>query len=97
MLDSQLEISDRVDRICEGLIPYFKELVVRTGENNSSTIVDFLLAIKIENNISECTKSNYIVTLSFLSTFHKNEPFKNNSKNSKACFTIPIVQSNNLL
>ncbi|MGA9927911.1 MAG: hypothetical protein WBP96_04845, partial [Nitrososphaeraceae archaeon] len=64
MLNSQIEIPDRVGRICEGLIPYFKELIVRTGENNSNTIIDFLIAIKIENNISECTKSNYIVTIS---------------------------------
>ena len=76
MLKSQIEIPDRVGRICEGLIPYFKELVVRTGENNSSTIVDFLLAIRIENNISLSTKSNYIVTISFLSSFHKNKLFK---------------------
>jgi integrase len=62
--------------ICEGLIPYFKELIVRTGENNSSTIIDFLLAIRIENNISLSTKSNYIVTISFLSSFHKNKLFK---------------------
>jgi integrase len=75
VLKSQIEIPDRVGRICEGLIPYFMELIVRTGENNSSTIVEFLLAIKIENNVSECTKSNYIVTLSFLSAFHKNKVF----------------------
>lgn len=76
MLNSQVEISDRIGMVCEGLIPYFKELIVRTGENNSSTIVDFLLAIRIENNISDSTKSNYIVTISFLSSFHKNKPFK---------------------
>ena len=76
VLNSQIEIPDRIVMICEGLIPYFKELIMRTGENNSGTIVDFLLAIKIENNISESTKSNYIVTISFLSSFHKNKPFK---------------------
>jgi integrase len=75
VLNSQIEIPDRVGRLCAGLIPYFKELIVRTGVNNSSTIVEFLLAIKIENNISECTKSNYIVTLSFLCSFHKNKAF----------------------
>ena len=76
MLNSQIEISDRISIICEGLIPYFKELIVRTGETNSSTIIDFLLAIRIENNISLSTKSNYIVTISFLSSFHKNKLFK---------------------
>ena len=80
MLNSQIEIPDRVGRICEGLIPYFKELIVRTGENNSNTIIDFLIAIKIENNISECTKSNYIVTISFLSSIHKNKMFKEMSR-----------------
>ena len=75
MRTSQIEIPDRVGMICEGLTHYFKELIVRTGESNSSTIVEFLLAIKIENNISKYTKINYIVTISFLSSFHKNKAF----------------------
>jgi integrase/recombinase XerD len=86
VLNSQTEIPDRVNRICEGLIPYFKLLISRTGEKNSSTIVDFLLAIKIENNISECTKSNYIVTVSFLSLFHKNKAFKQMSRDDILSF-----------
>ena len=86
MLKSQIEIPDRVGRICESLIPYFKELIVRTGKNNSNMIVDFLIAIKIENNISECTKSNYIVTISFLSSFHKNKEFNEMSRNDILSF-----------
>ena len=75
MRTSQIEIPDRVGMICEDLTYYFKELIVKTGESNSSTIVEFLLAIKIENNISKYTKINYIVSISFFSTFHKNKAF----------------------
>ena len=70
----------RLDEICQGLQPFMKShLMERISRENASTIIEYLLALKTEINLSLVYREAVINTLTNLAKFHDggNKPFKN--------------------
>jgi site-specific recombinase XerD len=69
--DSSLE--RKISLITEGLSPQFADRLCKIRRDNSAAIVDFVLSMKTEINLSYNHIKNNIVVLTLLSQFHNNE------------------------
>jgi hypothetical protein len=58
----------------------FKDITQNVSPENALSIVEYLLAMKIETNISDSYRMNTINTLSLFSKFSKNKPFTQMSR-----------------
>jgi len=73
----------RLDEICEGLQPHVKRhLLEKISQENTSTIIEYVLALKTETNLSLVYKEAVVNTLSTLAKFHGgSKSFKNMTRN----------------
>lgn len=67
----------RLDEVCEGLQPFTKRhLLEKVSRENASTIIEYVLALKAETNLSLVYKEAVINTLTTLAKFHPGKSFK---------------------
>jgi integrase/recombinase XerD len=86
----------KINLITEGLEPRYSNLLVNISKENAIAIVDFVLNINIEVNLSDNHKRNYISLLSQLSKFyHNKKSFKEMSKQDILLFLDSFRKSEN--
>lgn len=82
---SEPNFERRLDEICEGLQPYTKRhLLEKVSQENASTIIEYINALKTETHLSISYKQTAIDTLTTLAKFHNDngsKSFKNMSRN----------------
>ena len=73
----------RLDEICEGLQSHVKRhLLEKISQENTSSIIEYVLALKTETNLSLVYKEAFVNTLSTLAKFHGgSKSFKNMTRN----------------
>jgi hypothetical protein len=70
-------LDGKIDEITEGLIAsYGKNLRLLNDEQNISSIVDYIRALKTETSLSDHYRKDNIHVLTRLSKFYNNKPFK---------------------
>jgi site-specific recombinase XerD len=90
VLKSQYRVQkqSKIDLICEGLIPFFRTQLERTGSTNRDTITDFVYSCLEASNIQPNTRKGYVSTLCNFSLLHDNRPFKEMKKDDVLKFLI---------
>ena len=77
----------RMDNALDGLQPYFYDhLKNRISKTNAISIVDYILAMKVETNLSIDHRRGVITTLKLLSQFLEDKPFKEMTRNDILSF-----------
>jgi hypothetical protein len=72
--DVDLFLERKIRLVTEGLShQYTDRLYNKISKENALSIIDFILSMKIETNLSNHHIKNNIMALSLLSQFHKNE------------------------
>lgn len=67
----------RLNNALDGLEDYYYDhLKNRISKSNALTIVDYVLAMKVETNLSTNHKRGVVTALKLLSQFLDNKPFK---------------------
>ena len=67
----------RLNNALDGLEPYYLDhLKNRLSKSNALTIADYILAMKVETNLSTNHKRSIITSLKLVSQFLDNKPFK---------------------
>jgi hypothetical protein len=70
-------LSSKLDQATAGLQAYYCRLLAeRIPDGAAETIADYLLAMKIEKNLSDCYREIIIKALCQLSTFNKFKDWK---------------------
>jgi hypothetical protein len=70
-------INKKLQTATSGLQKYlYKQLTEQVSKENSLTIADYILAQKIEVNLSDTYRANILTTLITISKFHANKLFK---------------------
>ena len=74
--DYQTIVNRKIDLVTAGLPSFiFRDIIQNVSPENALNIVEYVLAMKIETNISDSYRMNTINTLSLFSNFSKNKPF----------------------
>jgi integrase len=74
--DHQTIVNRKIDLATAGLYSFiFKDITQNVSSENALNIVEYVIAMKIETNISDSYRMNTINTLSLFSKFSKNKPF----------------------
>jgi hypothetical protein len=77
----------RMDNALDGLQPYFYDhLKNRIPKTNAISIVAYILAMKVEANLSIDHRREVITTLKLLSQFLEDKPFKEMTRNDILSF-----------
>ncbi len=72
----QTTVNGKIDLATAGLPSFiFKDITQNVSPENALNIVEYVLAMKIETNISDSYRMNTITTLSLFSKFSKNKAF----------------------
>jgi hypothetical protein len=74
-LQSAQQSNDNIESITSGLQQHVVNMLRKQSIQNAETIADYVLAITMEVNPSIQHKSSQIVTLCYISNFHKQKPF----------------------
>ena len=70
-INSNRNLERRLDEVCEGLPPYMKRhLLEKISQENASTIVEYVQALRMETNLSIFYQQAVIDTLTTLAKFH---------------------------
>jgi integrase/recombinase XerD len=81
----------RLNNALDGLEEYFYDhLKNRISKLNALTIVDYILAMKVETNLSPNHKRGVVTSLKLLSQFLDNKPFKEMTKEDLLAFLDSI-------
>jgi hypothetical protein len=74
--DYQAIVNRKIDLATAGLHSFiFKDITQNVSPENALNIVEYVLAMKVETNMSDSYRVNTINTLSLFSKFSKNKPF----------------------
>ncbi|MGA7542240.1 MAG: hypothetical protein WBW34_04170 [Nitrososphaeraceae archaeon] len=77
----------RMDNALDGLQPYYYEhLKNRISKTNATTIIDYILAMKVETNLSDDHRRGVITTLKLVSQFLDDKPFEEMTRNDILSF-----------
>ena len=67
----------RLTNALDGLEPYYmKHLKTKVSKTNALTIADYILAMRVETNLSDDHRKSTITSLKLVSQFHDNKPFR---------------------
>ena len=67
----------RLTNALDGLEPYYmKHLKTKVSKNNALTIANYILAMRVETNLSDDHRKGTITSLKLVSQFHDNKPFR---------------------
>jgi hypothetical protein len=69
-------LDSKIQTAVEGLGSWFLKLVNNMSSVNVIITIDFVSAMKIECNLSDSHKKNFVIILSKLSSFFENKHFK---------------------
>jgi hypothetical protein len=77
----------RMNNALDGLQPYYYDhLKNRISKTNATTIIDYILAMKVETNLSDDHRRGVITTLKLVSQFLDDKPFKEMTRNDILSF-----------
>jgi len=76
----------QLEAATEGLSPEFLRYLTKVSEENGQTIANFILAMRFETDFSDNYRRSLIKTLSKLSQFCNNKPFKSISRHEIISF-----------
>ena len=77
----------RMNNALDGLQPYYYDhLKNRISKTNAITIIDYILSMKVETNLSDDHRRGVITTLMLVSQFSDNKPFKEMTKGDILAF-----------
>ncbi|MFL6398068.1 MAG: hypothetical protein ACJ72J_00610, partial [Nitrososphaeraceae archaeon] len=74
-LQSLRLLDGKIESATSGLQQHFVNILKKQSNQNAETIADYVIAITIEANPSIQHKSSQIITLCYVSNFHKQKPF----------------------
>ena len=84
----------RLNNALDGLEPYFYDhLKNRISKTNTLTIVDYILSMKVETNLSDNHRRGVITSLKLLSKFLDNKPFKEITRQEVLAFLDGVRKS----
>jgi hypothetical protein len=92
MIEQETPLSDqRLNNALDGLEEYFYDhLKNRISKLNALTIVNYILAMKVETNLSTNHKRGVVTSLKLLSQFLDDKPFKEMTKEDLLAFLDSI-------
>jgi hypothetical protein len=87
----------RLNNALDGLEPYFYDhLKNKISKTNTLTIVDYILSMKVETNLSDNHRRGVITSLKLLSQFLDNKPFKEMTREDVLAFLDGVRKSESL-
>src|SRR5690242_393230 len=85
--DYQTIVNRKIDLATAGLHYFiFKDITQNVSPENALNIVEYILAMKVETNISDSYRTSTIQTISLFSKFSKNKPFTQMKKEDVLLF-----------